>query len=46
MVEPVDGNLRSHYIYTKDTSIGLENSFFNGCKQSQVTTTIDGGPDV
>ena len=39
----VDGNLPSHYIYVKDTSLGLENSFFNGCKQTQVTT-IDGGP--
>jgi hypothetical protein len=42
-VEPVDGNLGSHYIYSKDTSTGLENSYFNGCKQSQATT-IDGGP--
>ena len=42
-VEAVDGNLPSHYIYVKDTSLGLENSFFNGCKQTQATT-IDGGP--
>ena len=42
-VQPVDGNLGSHYIYTKDTSTGLENSYFNGCKQTQATT-IDGGP--
>ena len=45
MLQPkynVDGNLPSHYIYVKDTSLGLENSFFNGCKQTQVTT-IDGG---
>ena len=42
-VKPVVGNLPSHYIYVKDTSLGMENSFFNGCKQTQATT-IDGGP--
>ena len=42
-VQPINGNLPSHYIYVKDTSTGLENSFFNGCKQTQ-STTIDGGP--
>ena len=42
-VQPINGNLPSHYIYVKDTSTGLENSFFNGCKQTQATT-IDGGP--
>lgn len=42
-VEPINGNLPSHYIYARDTSTGLENSFFKGCKQTQ-DTTIDGGP--
>ena len=42
-VKPLVGNLPSHYIYVKDTSLGMENSFFNGCKQTQATT-IDGGP--
>ena len=42
-VTPLEGNLPSHYIYVKDTSLGIENSFFNGCKQTQATT-IDGGP--
>ena len=38
-----DGTSSRDYIYVKDTSLGMENSFFNGCKQTQATT-IDGGP--
>jgi hypothetical protein len=35
------GYLKSHYIYNKDRSIGLENTFFIGSKQTSATT-IDG----
>ncbi len=40
-IATASGYLKSHYIYTKDRSIGLENTFFKGSKQSSATT-IDG----
>lgn len=40
-ITTASGYLKSHYIYNKDRSIGLENTFFNGSKQTSATT-IDG----
>jgi hypothetical protein len=40
-VATASGYLKSHYIYNKDRSIGLENTFFIGSKQTSATT-IDG----
>jgi len=40
-VATASGYLKSHYIYNKDRSIGLENTFFIGSKQT-LATTIDG----
>ena len=38
---PVYGYLPSHYIYKGDKHVGIENLFYNGCKQT-INTTIDG----
>ena len=40
-ITTASGYLKSHYIYNKDRSIGLENTFFKGSKQTSATT-IDG----
>lgn len=40
-IATASGYLKSHYIYNKDRSIGLENTFFKGSKQTSATT-IDG----
>lgn len=40
-ITTASGYLKSHYIYTKDRSVGLENTFFKGSKQT-IATTIDG----
>lgn len=40
-ITTASGYLKSHYIYTKDRSVGLENTFFKGSKQT-TATTIDG----
>lgn len=40
-ITTASGYLKSHYIYNKDRSIGLENTFFKGSKQTE-NTTIDG----
>ena len=40
-ITTASGYLKSHYIYNKDRSIGLENTFFIGSKQTSATT-IDG----
>jgi hypothetical protein len=40
-ITTASGYLKSHYIYNKDRSIGLENTFFKGAKQT-TATTIDG----
>lgn len=44
-VVPLDGTFSTHYRLVEDLTTGLENSFFNGCKQTQ-STTLDGGPAV
>jgi hypothetical protein len=43
--EPLDGYFPSHYRYVGDLTTGLENSFFNGSKQTSATT-LDGGAAV
>ena len=40
-IATASGYLKSHYIYNKDRSVGLENTFFKGSKQTSATT-IDG----
>jgi hypothetical protein len=40
-IATASGYLKSHYIYNKDRSVGLENTFFKGSKQT-TATTIDG----
>jgi hypothetical protein len=40
-ITTASGYLKSHYIYNKDRSVGLENTFFKGSKQT-TATTIDG----
>ena len=44
-VTPLDGHFPTHYKNTTDLTTGLENSFFNGSKQTQ-STTLDGGSPV
>jgi hypothetical protein len=44
-VIPLNGTFTSHYRFTEDLSTGLENSFFNGSKQTS-ETTLDGGAPV
>ena len=42
---PLNGYFDTHYINTGDLTTGLENSFFNGSKQTE-STTLDGGAPV
>lgn len=42
-VTPLDGHFSTHYRNVEDLTTGLENSYFNGSKQTQ-QTTLDGGP--
>ncbi len=44
-IEPFDGYTSGHYRYTKDTARGLENSFYEGSKQTS-DTTLDGTSPV
>lgn len=44
-IEVFDGYTSGHYRNTKDTSRGLENSFFIGSKQTSLTT-LDGTSPV
>jgi len=44
-IEIFDGYTSGHYRYTKDTTRGLENSFFEGSKQTSLTT-LDGTSPV
>lgn len=44
-IEPFIGLTSGHYSNTKDTSRGLENSFYRGSKQTSLTT-LDGTPAV
>jgi hypothetical protein len=44
-VTPLNGYLPSHYKNVGDLTTGLENSFFNGSKQTS-KTTLDGGDAV
>ena len=44
-IEPFVGLTSGHYSNTKDTSRGLENSFYAGSKQTSLTT-LDGTPAV
>jgi hypothetical protein len=44
-VTPIKGYLRVHHRYTKDTTRGLDNSFFRGSK-NVAATTIDGTAPV
>lgn len=42
---PLNGYFPSHYRNVGDLTTGLENSYFRGCKQTQLTT-LDGGSPV
>ena len=42
---PLNGYFSSHYRNVGDLTTGLENSYFRGCKQTQLTT-LDGGSPV
>jgi len=44
-IKVFDGYTSGHYRYTKDTARGLENSFYEGSKQTSLTT-IDGSAAV
>lgn len=44
-IEPFVGYTAGHYRNTKDTTRGLENSFYEGSKQTSLTT-LDGTPAV
>jgi hypothetical protein len=44
-IRPFVGYTSGHYSNTKDTSRGLENSFYGGAKQTS-RTTLDGTPAV
>lgn len=44
-VEPLDGYFTTHYRFVNDLSTGLQNSYFNGSKQTE-STTLDGGSPV
>jgi len=44
-VTPLDGHFPLHYRNVGDLTTGLENSYFNGSKQTQATT-LDGGSPV
>ena len=43
--EPLDGYFTTHYKFVEDLPTGLENSYFNGAKQT-LATTLDGGEPV
>jgi hypothetical protein len=45
LIELFNGYTTGHYRFTKDTTRGLENSYFNGSKQTSLTT-LDGTPAV
>jgi hypothetical protein len=42
-VIPLEGYFPSHFRYSGDASTGMERSFYNGSKQTDLTT-LDGGP--
>ena len=44
-VEPIDGYFKSHYRNVGDLSSGMQNSWYNGSKQTSATT-LDGGSAV
>jgi hypothetical protein len=44
-VKPISGYLPTHYRNTTDLTIGLQNSFFKGSKNT-AATTLDGAPPV
>jgi len=44
-VEPLNGHFTTHYRNVGDLTTGLENSYFNGSKQTSATT-LDGGSPV
>jgi hypothetical protein len=44
-VIPLNGTFSTHYRLVEDLTTGMENSFFNGSKQTEATT-LDGGPAV
>jgi hypothetical protein len=44
-VDPVNGYLPTHYRYTSDLTTGLQNSYYNGCKNTS-ETTLDGSPPI
>ena len=44
-VTALDGYSNQHYKFVEDATVGLENSFFNGCLQTSATT-IDGSSPV
>jgi hypothetical protein len=44
-IEVFNGYTTGHYRYTKDTTKGMENSFYNGSKQTS-RTTLDNAPAV
>jgi hypothetical protein len=44
-VTPLDKYSNQHYKFVEDVTLGLENSFFNGCLQT-AATTIDGSAPV
>ena len=44
-VKPVDGYLPTHYRNTSDLTIGLENSYYRGSKNT-ATTTLDGSSPI
>jgi len=43
--KPVNGYLPSHNKFTSDLSVGMRNSYYNGCKNT-AATTLDGAPPV
>jgi hypothetical protein len=44
-VTPVDGYLPTHYRNTSDLTTGLQNSYYNGCKNTSATT-LDGSSPI
>lgn len=44
-IEPLNGYFSTHYRYVEDLPTGLENSYYNGSKQTALTT-LDGGAPV
>ena len=43
-VTPLNGYFSTHYINTGDLSTGLQNSYFNGSKQTSATNILGGSP--